>query len=285
MSIRDDVIGQAANSCVQLLSHAARAQRGRPPLPEIDSAGHHAALEAAERTAGTAAERKQIVAAAQPPPIGPRIFDGIEGHDDAKRVLLAALKAREPTHVLLVGPPGSGKTQLLQAIARLPQSRYATGPTISRSGIFSYLYEHPEVKRLVIDELDKADEPDRYVLLTLMESGKITRLQHGATEEAERKVSVLAAANDDRELPEALRARFIRVQFRAYTREEARRILERVLERREGLPPARARAIARAVSARSTDPRDGLQVAALTEHGESLEWAVEQVTAQQTAAR
>src|SRR5258708_8025783 len=103
------------------------------------------------------------------------------------------------------------------------------------------LLDHPACKRLVIDELDKAERTDRYLLLTLMESGRITRLQHRAIEEESRTVWAFAAANDDRDLEEPLRRRFVRLEFTPYTRDQAAAFSERAL-RLVVLAPARARA-------------------------------------------
>ncbi len=274
-------------SCVQLLGHAYRLRRSTPALPVVDDTAHRAALTQAE---AAAAELRKAGVGSQTgnsarPALPPRLFDPIEGHEAAKRILKRALLAPRPVHVLLVGPPGSGKTQFLQRIATLPNSRYATGPTISSSGLFTYLLEHPATQRLVIDELDKAAEADLYVLLTLMESGKLTRLQHRAIEEETRIVWIFAAANDDSAFPEPLRARFVRLEFHPYSEKEAEAVIERILVKREGLPPGRARQIARAVAARSRDPRDAVQIALLTRHGEPIEAVLEQVIPEQSLSR
>jgi holliday junction DNA helicase RuvB len=267
---------QVIASCTQLLGHAVKLRRAGPPPPPLDDAGHRAALAAADRTL---AEHPASISSSSSskPALPPRLFDPVEGHEPAKRLLRRALLAPAPVHVLLVGPPGSGKTQLLQRIATLPNSRYATGPTISSSGLFTYLLDHPATRQLVIDELDKAAEPDLYMLLTLMESGKITRLQHRAIEEESRIVWVFAAANSDADFPAPLRDRFVRIPFAPYSEAEARAIIERVLVKREGVTPARARAIAAAVAARSRDPRDAVQVARLAPGGVDFEPVLEQV--------
>jgi holliday junction DNA helicase RuvB len=210
--------------------------------------------------------------------ISPTIFGDIEGHDDVKRLLLAALQAKKPVHVLLVGPPATGKSQFLQAIAALPRARYAVGGATTSSGLISYLLEKPETRILVIDELDKADPADLYALYSLMESGKVTRLQHESHEDVKREVWVFAAANSTHLLPEALASRFVRLDLPAYDQAQVEQITQSVLVRREGVTRPRARAIARATAARSRDPRDGVQVARLSREGEPIEPLVAQVT-------
>jgi Holliday junction resolvasome RuvABC ATP-dependent DNA helicase subunit len=278
MSFRDRLLSTAGNSAAQLLSHAARAERKLPPARSVDSTAHDAALAEAERV--LALHREELQGGEledlrdRPPRLRPGIFDAIEGHELTKRWLRRALEAEQPTHILLVGPPGGGKTQFLQLLAGLPKTRYATGPTMSSSGLFAYLLERPQTKVLLIDELDKAHEEDRYILLTLMESGKLTRLQHQAIEEETRIVWVIAAANSAAGLPDALTSRFVVIELPAYTPAEVEQIARAVLVKREGIPPARARQIAQAVAARSSDPRDAVQIARLTAKGESIEAAV-----------
>jgi replication-associated recombination protein RarA len=45
-------------------------------------------------------------------------FDGISGYEDEKWLLEQALNNEQPTHILLVGPPGIGKTRFLKAIEK-----------------------------------------------------------------------------------------------------------------------------------------------------------------------
>jgi holliday junction DNA helicase RuvB len=286
MALKDQILSTGVSSLAQLLGHGVRLRRSPRALPEPDDSAHREAVkqaEAALKTHGSRGTNTDLQKSRDGIP--PRLFDAIVGHEITKRILRRALLAPRPVHVLLIGPPGSGKTQFLQAIARLPNARYATGPTISSSGLFTYLLDHPACRFLIIDEIEKATEGDLYMLLTLMESGKITRLQHRAIEEEERTVWVFAAANDDRALPEPLRARFVRLELHAYTEAEAAAVIELVLIKREGVKPARAREIAAKVAARSRDPRDAVQVARLTQGGGELEPVLDQVMGEQSPSR
>ena len=47
-----------------------------------------------------------------------RFFSSIYGYEDIKKLLMRCISAKEPTHVLLIGPPGSCKTVFLLGMAR-----------------------------------------------------------------------------------------------------------------------------------------------------------------------
>src|SRR5712692_1488730 len=133
------------------------------------------------------------------------LFENIQGHDEVKRVLRLALDSQKPIHVLLVGPPGTAKTEFLLDMKRLWGSHYATGAAISQAGIVQFLIQRPTATRLLIDDLDKADDPDLWALLELMQSGSVTRMQHDRQEHVERKgIRVFAAANSAYKIPESL---------------------------------------------------------------------------------
>lgn len=182
------------------------------------------------------------------------LFGRIEDREDAKPVLIGALRSKEPVHVLMVGPAATGKSQLLQAIAKLPRSRYAVGGATTSAGLLDYLLDQPGTRNLVIDELDKAETADLYALYSLMESGIVTRLQHDDQVHRIHKVWVFAAANSADKIPDALLSRFVRLDLRPYTPEQLRHI-NRVILEREGISPARAAEIAEAAASRSPDPR------------------------------
>jgi Holliday junction DNA helicase RuvB len=190
------------------------------------------------------------------------LFDVVEGMESAKRVLRLALEADRPVHVLLVGPPGSAKTVLLSEIARLPGGRYALGGTTTRAGLVGYLLAEPGTRHLLIDELDKMDGRDLSALLSVMETGTVTRLQHGRQESERRAVRVFAGANDDRFAPELL-DRFVPVRLEPYGDEQFERVAAAVLVRREGCDPELAQEIAHLMAGRTNSVRDAVQVARL----------------------
>lgn len=225
------------------------------------------------REAMEALQRRQVkeqAVAIQEAGISPTLFDEIVGHQGQKRIILRALEAPKPVHVLMVGPPGTAKTEFLLAMQRLKGSRYATGASLSIAGFFQYLQQHPDTKRLLIDEIDKAKPDDLWLLLELLQSGTISRLKFERQEQLSRPdVQVFAAANAIDKLPEPLVSRFTLLDFPAYDKAQFIHVVSIVLHRREGVSEARAKEIAEAVAERTRDPRAAVKVARLA--GESSE--------------
>lgn len=205
------------------------------------------------------------------------LFSQVYDREDAKHILGAALRAKEPVHVLLEGPRATGKSQLLECVARMPHARWAVGGATSSSGVIDYLLEKPGTQILVIDELDKADPADLWALYSLMQTGRVARLQHGRTEQFRRRVRVFAACNSSDRLPEALLSRFVVVPCGLYSIAQ-RRELNRQIAEGEGMTAARAKHIAERVAARSDDPRDARDVARLAGQDGELDELIEQVT-------
>jgi hypothetical protein len=53
-----------------------------------------------------------------------------------------AIKAERPVHLLLCGPPSSGKSLFMSSLTRLERSHYAVRSSSTKSGIFDYLFEY-----------------------------------------------------------------------------------------------------------------------------------------------
>lgn len=196
----------------------------------------------------------------EPFSVPPDLFAHVYDRDEAKFSLMAALRAKAPVHILLEGDPASGKSDLLECVARLPHARYAVGGMMTTSGLVEYLLERPSTRIVVIDELEKARREDYAALYSLMQSGRVPRLIHGKIEEVYRRVWVFAACNDSAPLPEALKSRFVIVKCRPYSSAELRDV-NRIIASREGHGQARATEIAERVAARSSDPRVARDVA------------------------
>lgn len=204
------------------------------------------------------------------------IFDVVVGHEPTKYILKMALAASDPVHVRLVGPPASGKTLFLDELRRLPNSRNALGGTSSRAGIVDFLLE-VRPRFLIFDEIDKCNQNDLDVLLSLMETGRVTRLKHGQREDVVMKTWVFAGANSDNFQSQALISRFVNQHLKGYTPQDFINISRSVLIKREKVMPKIADEIIDALLGITVNPRDAVKVARLVNTGAEVKKVVEAI--------
>lgn len=190
------------------------------------------------------------------------LFDVVVGHDDLKKLFFRSLLAEKPVHILLVGPPATAKSVFLAELERLPGSRYALGGTSTRAGIVDFLLK-VRPRYLLVDELDKMNMNDYSALLSLMETGEVTRLKKGMTEAIRIKTWVFAAVNRDDKLPAELMSRFSPCYVREYGEQEFKEVARNVLVKREQMEDHIAANIADQVANHSKDVRDAVRVARL----------------------
>jgi predicted ATPase with chaperone activity len=62
------------------------------------------------------------------------LFDDIIGFEDVKTLFEMAIEAERPVHLLLCGPPSSGKSLFMSSLTRLERSYYAVGSSSTKSG-------------------------------------------------------------------------------------------------------------------------------------------------------
>jgi len=118
---------------------------------------------------------------------------------------------RGDIHILLVGDPGAGKSQLLQYMSKIsPKSRYVAGKGASAVGLTATVVKDDFLKGwtleagalvlasdgiVCIDEMDKIARDDVYALHEAMEQQSITVAKANIFATLRAQTSVLAAAN------------------------------------------------------------------------------------------
>ena len=158
--------------------------------------------------------RKKIIAS-----IAPAIY----GHWDIKEAIALALfggvpnqtkdghRTRGDIHILLIGDPGTAKSQLLQYVVRIaPRSIYTTGKGATAAGLTAAVIRdkttgeyYLEAGALVladggvaaIDEIDKMRDEDRSVIHEAMEQQTVSITKAGIVARLNARTTIIAAGN------------------------------------------------------------------------------------------
>ncbi len=175
----------------------------------------------------TPEEEEEILAIAKRPDLysylRKAIAPSIYGHDRVKDALILQLaggvekvrkdgvRTRGDIHILLVGDPGAGKSQMLKRIARVaPKAKYVSGKGVSGAGLTAAVVRDEvlggfslEAGALVlankgiclIDEMDKMSKEDTSAMHEALEQQTITISKANIHATLPAQTSVLAAAN------------------------------------------------------------------------------------------
>jgi MoxR-like ATPase len=198
------------------------------------------------------------------------LFASIVGLESEKRLLrmLVSSPRTAGTHALLIGPPGSAKSEFLRALGTLPDSRYIGARGLSGPGLRA-MFLRPESGHapviLRIDEFDKL-EPAMVAPLLELCDGTVTEAVSGSQRDEKVHVHVIAACNGlgpIERLPSgaALLSRFHKLHLPNLSLEERRQVIIGVLGAREGISATDAAEIADLVAPHSSDVRVAEQIA------------------------
>lgn len=129
----------------------------------------------------------------------------IVGMESVKKAALLQLFSEEPLHILLLGDPGTGKTDILRATEEIaPKAVFGLGSGTSGAGL-SVMFKGKEmIKGLLpradegiccIDELNLMKDQDMASLYNAMEKGFITYNKGSKSVRLDARVHILATAN------------------------------------------------------------------------------------------
>jgi len=245
------------NKCI-IAGIARKTSGGRSPTYRLNDPERVAAALAAYRPSGAADAEVPTR-----PSLPADAFVGLSGRDDEIALLRLALSAASPVHVLLVGSPGGGKSLLLDGAARCPGATQWLGGTTSRAGLRDLILAQAAGPVLVIDELDTMGAVDQSVLLSVMESGRLTVLQSRRQETLVRPLWVMAGTNTTRGLSKALLDRFQQRHVPDYRPEQLRQVMADVLAVREGWEPDFAQELATLAQRHTSSVREAVRVGRL----------------------
>lgn len=175
----------------------------------------------------TEEEREEIKELGKDPDIFDRIIDSIApsiyGHRQVKKAIALQLfrgvkktredgvKSRGDIHILLIGEPGTGKSQLLKFTGELsPKGRYVVGKSSTGAGLTAAVVRNEQTGEFeleagavvlankglaAVDEIDKMSEEDRSSLHEAMEQQQISISKANIQASLNAQTSILAAGN------------------------------------------------------------------------------------------
>jgi replicative DNA helicase Mcm len=133
------------------------------------------------------------------------VAPNIMGMDDVKQAAALQLFATEPVHILLLGDPGTGKTDILRGASNLsPTSAFGLGSGTSGVGLVATVTGKEISKGILpmadgglcaIDELNLMKDDSRAGLYNAMEKGFVTYSKKGEHLRFDARVNVIATAN------------------------------------------------------------------------------------------
>lgn len=151
--------------------------------------------------------------------IAPSIY-GMENIKEAVALLLFGgqtkimedgVTIRGEANVLMVGDPGTAKSQLLQYVARIaPRGLYTSGKGTTAAGLTAAVLRDPDTGTMIleagalviadrgvacVDEMDKMREQDRVAIHESMEQGTVSIAKAGIVATLNARTAILAAAN------------------------------------------------------------------------------------------
>jgi MoxR-like ATPase len=204
------------------------------------------------------------------------VFQDIEGYNDIKKLVMRCIVSSEPAHVILDGPPASGKTIFLLSMEKeLDNANFVDCTNATGPGMVDYLLSH-DVRYLLLDEVEKMSKKDQNVLLNLMETGILTSTKVKKTYEKKMNVSIFATTNDIDSISKPLRSRFLEFSLPEYTFEEFDRLSVKLLGQRYGHSAELSHKVASAVwdIMKSKDCRDLIQIGKLSRDVSDVDFIV-----------
>lgn len=204
-----------------------------------------------------------------------RVFSSVVGYGDLKKLLMKSIFSKDPTHIMLTGPPSTSKTVfLLDMLKRLDDAYFVDATAASGPGILDHLFKS-KTKYLLVDEIDKLKKIDQAVLLNVMETGIASETKSKRkTRQKKIKLWIYATSNNVEKLSSPLRSRFMEFHLEEYKFEEFQKIACHILKARYDFDDTVSVKIINTVwnKMKSRDMREVVNLAKLTSSYDDIDW-------------
>ena len=88
------------------------------------------------------------------------------------------------------------------------------------SWIYACLYDHPELKLLLIDAIEKLKKEELAVLLSIMENQRLIITKKTITCNRKQKLTIFATCNNKNKISQEMLSRFLKFHLKEYSLEE-----------------------------------------------------------------
>ena len=140
-------------------------------------------------------------------------------------------------------------------------------------GIVDYLFDHTDLKFLLIDEIDKLNKKDQKVLLNVMETGILSDVKAKSSKSARKAhmhLSIYATSNDTTNILIPLISRFIKLNLPEYGLETFIEICQKLLSRKYDKDHETIQAIVRYVWEHTRDVREAIAIAKIVDTSDEV---------------
>jgi MoxR-like ATPase len=140
-------------------------------------------------------------------------------------------------------------------------------------GIIDYLFDHTDLKFLLIDEIDKLSKKDQKVLLNVMETGMLSDVKAKSSKSARQThmhLSIYATSNDISNILAPLPSRFIKLDLPEYNLETFTEICHKLLSRKYDKDHETIQAIIRYVWEHTRDVREAIAIAKIVDTSDEV---------------
>jgi len=175
------------------------------------------------------------------------VFEDVVGYEDVKWLLKEALTSDDIVNILLVGPPGCGKTVFLRCISKLNRSAFINGKKTSEAGFADKMFDE-RPRYMCIDELDDMSTDDQVSLADYTEEGVLVETKgNNRKRELRTNTKTFATANSIDAIIDQIDNRFTDLHFDQYNLEEFKEVCRNIIPREYGHTEEKAEEIAEAV--------------------------------------